>query len=337
MKTFWMRGRAVYDKHREKVVYLFFGGLTTLVYYLVYFLFSRLLLQSTSLSTNAGYIVSVLFAFAANKLWVFKSREKKAGGVLWELGAFIAARLLSWLLNLGIMVLCVDVWRLWDVPVLLFANVLVIVLNYFASKLFIFKKKKLIQRGSCLMENKTIYDLLHRRSCRAFKPALPTKEELDTILQCAVYAPSAMNAQPWHFTMIRKKELLDEMSAAMADIMKSSGDEKAVQRASVPGFSSFHNAPCAVMISGPEDARFRVSDCGGAAVNITVAAQALGVGSVIVASVLPAFHGPYAAELLKQLQLPDGYVPTLMVALGYPVREETAAPERKDGVITFID
>jgi len=187
------------------------------------------------------------------------------------------------------------------------------------------------------MENKTIYDLLHRRSYRAYKPALPTKEELDTILQCAVAAPSAMNGQPWHFTMIRSKELLDDMSKAMADIMRASGDEKAIARANTPGFSSFHNAPCAIMISGPVDSRFRVSDCGGAAVNITVAAQALGIGSVIVASVLPVFQGVAADDLQKRLCLPEGYMPTLFIALGYPACEEPVMPERKEGTITFVD
>jgi len=187
------------------------------------------------------------------------------------------------------------------------------------------------------MENKTIYDLLHRRSYRAFKPALPKQEDLDTVLQCAVAAPSAMNVQPWHFTMIRNKALLDDMSAAMADIMRASGDEKAIARADAPGFSSFHNAPCAIMISGPEDARFRASDCGGAAVNITVAAQALGIGSVIVASVLPIFQGDKSKTFMERLHIPAGYVPTLTVALGYPACDEPAMPERKTGTITFID
>jgi len=126
--------------HREKITYLFFGGLTTVVNYIVYLLCTRLLLQSTSVSTNAGYLVSILFAFVTNKIWVFESKEKRASGVFRELCAFAAARGFSWALNWGIMVLCVDVWGLWDLPVLLFANVIVIILNYFASKLFIFRK-----------------------------------------------------------------------------------------------------------------------------------------------------------------------------------------------------
>jgi len=141
------RGKALAHTHREKLLYLFFGGLTTLVYFIVYFLLTRLLLQSTSVSTNIGWLVSVLFAFVTNRKWVFESKQTSTLGVLRELGAFIAARAFSWLLNWGIMVLGVDVLRIWDVPVLLFANVLVIVLNYFASKFIIFKKERNEERN----------------------------------------------------------------------------------------------------------------------------------------------------------------------------------------------
>jgi len=186
------------------------------------------------------------------------------------------------------------------------------------------------------MENKTIYDLMHRRSCRAFKPEPVAQEAIETIVQCGLFAPSAMNQQPWHLTVIRDKAILDDMSIAMAEIMAQSGDEKAITRAKDPGFHSFHNAPCAIMLSGPETAKFRVSDCGGAAVQLTVAAQALGVGSVIVASVLPVFQSASANRFIERLQIPAGYIPTLSIALGYPACDEPEAPPRKADTVTYI-
>jgi len=186
-------------------------------------------------------------------------------------------------------------------------------------------------------QNKTIYDLLHRRSYRTFTPDALKQEELQTILDCGVFAPSAMNQQPWHFTVVRDKQLMDDMVAAMADIMKQSGDARSIERASSPDFHSFHHAPCVILVSGAESAIARASDCGGATTCMAVAAQALGIGSVIVASILPIFQGKRAGEFMERLQVPAGYIPTLTLALGYPGCAEPDAPARKESVITYID
>jgi len=141
MKGFWTRGLAVFQAHHEKIMYLFFGGLTTAVNYAVYFICTRLFAQPELAANAVAWVVAVLFAFVTNRLWVFESK-RKGGAVLRELGAFAAARVLSLLLEMGILFLFVTVWGMWDLPVKLAANVLVVVLNYFASKWIIFRKKK---------------------------------------------------------------------------------------------------------------------------------------------------------------------------------------------------
>jgi|GEM_PF-117466 len=339
MDKWIQRGLDIWRVHREKLMYLIFGGLTTVVNYAVYFACTRALAQTELAANVVAWIAAVLFAFVTNKLWVFESKAKGGAAVLRELGAFAAARVLSLLLEMGILFVFVTMWKLWDLPVKLGANVLVVVMNYFASKWFIFKGKGENKEEKTMGEtqNKTIYDLMHRRSYRAFQPTALKQEELATIVECALHAPSARNEQPWHVTVIRSKQVIDGISAAMADVMRASGDEGAVSRANDPNFSSFHHAPCVIMLSGPEDARFRVSDCGGMAQTVALAAQAMGIGSVIVASMLPVFQGPAAAQLMERLQIPAGYVPTLTVALGYPACDEPSAPERKADTVTYID
>ena len=140
MDKWIQQGLGIWRLHKEKITYLIFGGLTTIVNYAVYLACARLFLQSTSVSTNAAWLVSVLFAFVTNKIWVFESKAKGLMPLFREFGTFVAARVLSGLLNWGIMVLGVDVLHFWDILVLLFSNVLVIVFNYFASKWFIFRK-----------------------------------------------------------------------------------------------------------------------------------------------------------------------------------------------------
>lgn len=143
--------------NRETVLYLIFGVLTTLVNYIVFFLCYELLLGGEgSLTANAvAFIAAVIFAFVVNKLFVFESKSWAPAVLKREIPAFLAARIVSFgieeaglflsevVLGLNAVVLL----RLGDVMVdgvtaaKLALSVLVVVLNYFFSKWFIFKKK----------------------------------------------------------------------------------------------------------------------------------------------------------------------------------------------------
>lgn len=134
--------RPVFEKYREMIVYVFFGGLTTLVNYASYIALADLLHFSTGLSTSAAWAVSVAFAFVTNKIWVFQSKSWEISIASRELLSFVAARALSGALDLGVMVLLVDYAHFNDKIIKLLSNILVIIINYIASKLFIFKDKK---------------------------------------------------------------------------------------------------------------------------------------------------------------------------------------------------
>jgi len=139
----WMtRAREIWRVHKEKLMYLIFGGLTTVVNYVMYFACTRWLEQDEMVANSVAWVVSVLFAFVTNKLWVFESKQTGGKRFLLELGSFVSARVLSFLLESGIMLLFVTMWHFWDLPVKLAANVLVVIMNYFASKWFIFKKEE---------------------------------------------------------------------------------------------------------------------------------------------------------------------------------------------------
>ena len=137
-------------KHREVVAYLFFGGVTTLVNIAAYALLARLGL-STGVANAIAWAVAVLVAYLTNRRWVFASKTRGAAAVR-EFVAFVAARVGTGLLDEAIMVLGVDRLGpaivaperldLWGLGVKVFSNVLVIILNYVFSKLFIFKKKE---------------------------------------------------------------------------------------------------------------------------------------------------------------------------------------------------
>ncbi|HIV10215.1 MAG TPA: GtrA family protein [Candidatus Faeciplasma avium] len=126
-------------KHREIVSYLFFGVLTTLVNYLSYLAAVRILDYSW-LATALAWLISVTFAFFTNKLFVFHS-GKKGKRALAEALCFFGARLISGGFDVGFMALFCDILRLDGRIMKLISDAAVVVFNYAASRLFIFKKR----------------------------------------------------------------------------------------------------------------------------------------------------------------------------------------------------
>lgn len=124
-----------FNKYYEVLSYLFFGGCTTLINIITFWLL-RLLKIGVYASNVVAWIVSVLFAFITNKLFVFESK----GNALKEGISFFIFRLLSLVFDMGIMYLLVDVFNWNDLLSKVLANIFVIIINYVFSKIFIFKK-----------------------------------------------------------------------------------------------------------------------------------------------------------------------------------------------------
>lgn len=137
-----MRISALLQRYKSQLLYLFFGGWTTIVNVVVYGLCTRAAALSTTVSTVIAWVVAVLFAYLTNRTWVFESRARTAPDILRELWSFVLCRLATGALDLAIMYLCVDRLGLPDIPIKILSNLLVIVLNYIASKLIIFSKPK---------------------------------------------------------------------------------------------------------------------------------------------------------------------------------------------------
>lgn len=122
------------SKKNELILYLLFGGLTTLVNIATYFLAADIAGIDYKLATTISWLAAVLFAYVTNKIYVFKSK----GFHVKELLTFIVSRLLSYLLDIGTMVLLIEVARMDDLLAKIAANALVVIFNYVASKYFIF-------------------------------------------------------------------------------------------------------------------------------------------------------------------------------------------------------
>ena len=129
------------SKHFDILSYLFFGGLTTLVNYLVYLPCFNWLQLSASVSNAIAWVFAVAFAFVTNKPFVFKSHDWSAKVVIPELTKFLGCRIGSGVLETAILFLTVDLLHLDGNLLKLITSVMVVILNYFGSKLLVFTKK----------------------------------------------------------------------------------------------------------------------------------------------------------------------------------------------------
>jgi len=132
--------RALIKKHWDILVYLFFGGLTTVVNYVVYLPCHNLLGISATVSNVIAWVVAVAFAFVTNKPFVFKSYDWSAKTVIPELTKFVGCRVASGVLETALLWLMVDVILISENIAKIPVAVLTVVINYIASKLLIFKK-----------------------------------------------------------------------------------------------------------------------------------------------------------------------------------------------------
>ena len=125
----------------EKISYLFFGVLTTIVNFVVFGITNGLLNIDYRPATVMAWVVAVTFAFITNKLFVFESKSFEAHILRREMTTFLAARVLSLLFDIGWMIFAVEMLNMNEYIAKILSNVVVIVINYFLSKLFVFKKK----------------------------------------------------------------------------------------------------------------------------------------------------------------------------------------------------
>ena len=127
-----------YEKHKEILLYIFFGGCATVVSIGTFWAFDRVM--NELIANVLSWVITVGFAFVTNRTWVFRSQAK--GKAVWgELGAFYAGRLLTLGLEEVILLVGITFLSFPALPVKIAAQILVLVGNYIISKLLIFRKK----------------------------------------------------------------------------------------------------------------------------------------------------------------------------------------------------
>ena len=174
---------------------------------------------------------------------------------------------------------------------------------------------------ACSKEQAVVETIMTRRSVRNYTTEAVDREQMAKILECGIYAPSAMNMQPWAVRVVDAPDFIEGVTNIAV--------EQNPQLKEQEGFRNFfRNAPTVAFIACPVESYSGEYDCGLLSENMMLAAWSMGVGSCCLGSVVPVMNSEAAKPYLERLQLPEGYKLQVAIAFGYPEPNSTKEPER---------
>ena len=177
------------------------------------------------------------------------------------------------------------------------------------------------------MENHVLSAIERRSSARAYSSEKLTNEEIYTILEAGLQGPTGMNHQEIHFTVVNgDNSILEELD-----------EEKRRLRGQEKGEHNFlYEAPTIIFLSAEEGYKWSKVDSGIAVENMAVAAESLGLGSLIIGCVYDALHGEKREYFSKELKFPEGYVFEIALAAGHKTDNKKPHEYDRDRQVTFI-
>lgn len=178
----------------------------------------------------------------------------------------------------------------------------------------------------------TIFEtILGRRSVRSYADRKVEPDILKTLLEAAVWAPTALHKEPWGFVIVQNKDILKNISD-LAKPLFIEELKKICTREDILKHTDgnlFYDADTLIIICAKPNGHMPIADCWMAAENMILAACAMNLGSCVVASVLPAMSLP---DVKSTLGIPAGFVAVAPVIIGYP-KAEAAPSSRKAPLI----
>lgn len=180
-------------------------------------------------------------------------------------------------------------------------------------------------------------NLLTRRSIRKYTAQQVSRAQIDTIMKAALYAPSALNKQPWEVRVVQNQKWLNEL---LNERFKKNAEGKELQGSAAkykePEFSVFHHAPTLIVIARDVSNPSSSLDCGIILQNILLSAHAIGLGTCPIGSAVDVLNLPENKDLLNLINIPEGYEVAITAALGYP-NEVPTPKERYEEKIKIIE
>jgi len=177
-----------------------------------------------------------------------------------------------------------------------------------------------------------------RRAVRDYTPEAVDEATIRSLIAAAVQAPSAVNHQPWAFTVVRKQELLDQISHEAKIYMLATlpEDQLSTQfraHLSDPKFHIFYHAPVLIVISDTTGGPWAVEDCALAAENLMLTAYEAKLGSCWIGFAQRFLSTEVGKSLLG---CPKEWLPVAPIIVGHPAGAALPVP-RKEPVIRWVD
>lgn len=179
------------------------------------------------------------------------------------------------------------------------------------------------------LKNQVVETIMTRRSVRQYKPQAVEREKMQTIVECGINAPNAMNKQPWEVRVVDNADYIN----GVTELYKKANPKAAED----PAFKNmFRNAPTVVFIGHDTKLESSPFDCGLLAENMMISAWSMGIGSCCLGSPARFMKTPEAAEYLQKLGFSEGYELLYCIGFGYP-DEAPAAKPREAAKVKFVE
>jgi nitroreductase len=183
----------------------------------------------------------------------------------------------------------------------------------------------------------TIKAIHTRFSCRGFTDRVPPDEDLKTIAEAAIAAPSGMDRQLWRVIVVKNKELIGDLEAEGIKNLKAFPE--VYSHIMSRGGALFYNAPCmaVIPIGKVEPPGAELFDCGIIAENIALAATSIGIDNLICGMTAFSFAGERNDEFKRRLGFPEGFEIGLAVLLGYAADADGKPHDLDYGKISYVE
>jgi len=192
------------------------------------------------------------------------------------------------------------------------------------------------------MKESVLSCIRERRSTRSFRSQQIAPEELDTLLEAAVWAPSGGNGQSWRFIAIQNQEMLLELNERVRagfQVWVPDDDyaakQNAKERSAKEGYNFYYRAPTLIVAANRPNYANAMADCALALQNIFLAAHAIGLGTCYVNQLRWLRDEEVVRSYLCALGMPEDYVICGAAAVGY-IENVTPPQPRKEGTVHII-
>lgn len=174
------------------------------------------------------------------------------------------------------------------------------------------------------MSNEVIKNIIERRSIKQYKTEQITDEELKTVMEAGLYAPSGRGMQSPVMVAVQKEETMAQIVRMNAAVMDAKSNP-------------YYDAPTVILVFAPVDRNTYIEDASCVLDTMMLAAHSIGLGSRWIHRERQMFETEEGKQLMKKWGVPENYAGIGALALGYADCELPAPPERREGRIIYAD